>query len=266
MLCKARALNPFEGDAFLIGYDCKDGAKFNLITAHQAFLKRAEVNPDFDGMESGIVVKDESGKTVEKQGDYREQGENLVGGWARVHFKNKSIPMFKKINLERFRKPFGVWNEMPEGMIVKCAEADALRSAFPTKMGGLYLKEEVERIEDGKATGRTVMEDNAVEVMPLDGEPDSKAEQLASKLKDKKKECKADDTSPEPAAPPAFDRENAITELMALVGTSKAGKIDKAMKEVGLKYTDGTDWDTNPLAFDNCTDKAIATLISLLKC
>jgi FtsZ-interacting cell division protein ZipA len=27
-------------------------------------------------------------------------------------------------------------------MIVKCAEADALRSSFPTKLGGLYLKEE----------------------------------------------------------------------------------------------------------------------------
>jgi phage recombination protein Bet len=183
MLCKARALNPFEGDAFLVGYDCKDGAKFNLITAHQAFLKRAEVNPDYDGMESGIVVKDGDGKTIEKQGDFKEQGENLIGGWARVHFKNKKVPMFKKINLERFRKPFGVWNENPEGMIVKCAEADCLRSSFPTKMGGLYLKEEVERIEDGKATGRTVMEDNAVDVMPLDEPEQSRSEQLAAKLK-----------------------------------------------------------------------------------
>ena len=29
-------------------------------------------------------------------------------------------------------------------MIVKCAEADALRSSFPTMLGGLYLKEEIE--------------------------------------------------------------------------------------------------------------------------
>ena len=56
-LCKARRLNPFEGDAYLIGYDSQDGPKFNLITAHQAFLKRAEQSPDYDGMTSGLIVK-----------------------------------------------------------------------------------------------------------------------------------------------------------------------------------------------------------------
>ena len=220
MLCKARGLNPFEGDAFLIGYDCKDGAKFNLITAHQAFLKRAEVNPDFNGMESGIVVKDGDGKTIEKQGDFKEPAEALIGGWARVHFKTKTIPMFKKINLERFRKPFGVWNENPEGMIVKCAEADALRSAFPTKMGGLYLKEEVEKIEDGKVSGRTVAEDNSVEVVPLD-EPDSKSDQLAAKLGAKKKETpRTVGTDPKEEGPQVID------ELIADMG--KIGDITLA--------------------------------------
>src|SRR5438477_1143011 len=41
MLCRARRLDPFQGDAFLIGFDAKDGPQFSLITAHQAFLKRA---------------------------------------------------------------------------------------------------------------------------------------------------------------------------------------------------------------------------------
>ena len=33
-------------------------------------------------------------------------------------------------------------------MIVKCAEADALRSAFPLSVGGLYTQEEQERVMD----------------------------------------------------------------------------------------------------------------------
>jgi hypothetical protein len=45
MMCQARRLNPFEGDAFLIGYDAKDALRSH-ITAHQAFLKRAEVNAE----------------------------------------------------------------------------------------------------------------------------------------------------------------------------------------------------------------------------
>ena len=42
MLCKSRHLNPFEGDAYMLGYDTEKGPKFSLITAHQVFLKRAE--------------------------------------------------------------------------------------------------------------------------------------------------------------------------------------------------------------------------------
>ena len=57
MLCKARGLNPWEGDAFLVGYDTADGPEFSLITAHQAFLKRAEIHPEYDGMKSGVIVK-----------------------------------------------------------------------------------------------------------------------------------------------------------------------------------------------------------------
>src|SRR5688572_29170508 len=36
MLCRARQLNPFEGDAWLLGFDTQDGPKFELITAHAA--------------------------------------------------------------------------------------------------------------------------------------------------------------------------------------------------------------------------------------
>ncbi len=52
--------------------------------------------------------------------------------------------MHKRIRLSRFQKAFGVWQDDPGGMIVKCAEADALRSSFPTMLGGLYTKEEIE--------------------------------------------------------------------------------------------------------------------------
>lgn len=140
-LCQARKLNPFEGDAFLIGYDTKDGAKFNLITAHQAFLKRAETSPEFDGMSSGVIVE-RNKKLVDLEGDFHLDEDKVVGGWAIVHYKTRRVPMQKRLRLKRFQKPFGIWQEDPAGMIVKCTEADALRSAFPTMCGGMYLKEE----------------------------------------------------------------------------------------------------------------------------
>lgn len=142
MMCQARRLNPFEGDAFMLGYDGKHGPQFSLITAHQAFLKRAELNPEYDGMESGVIVN-RGEVVVEDVGDFLMEGDQLIGGWAKVFFKNRSHPVYRRVNLKTFIKDTPVWRGNPAGMIVKCAEADALRSSFPTMLGGLYLKEEL---------------------------------------------------------------------------------------------------------------------------
>lgn len=142
MLCRSRKLNPFEGDCFLQGYDGRDGAQFSLITAHQAFLKRAEVHPEFDGMESGVIIKNGDGELADRVGDFMMADDTLEGAWATVHFKNRKHSMRKRLNLRTFKKPFGRWNDDAAGMIVKCAEADALRSSFPTMLGGLYSREE----------------------------------------------------------------------------------------------------------------------------
>lgn len=141
LMCQAKKLNPFEGDAFLIGYDTQDGPKFSLITAHQAFLKRAEVHQEFDGMESGVIVQ-RGGELLDLLGDWHMPNDVVLGGWATVFFKNRSHPMKKRLRLSRFNKGFGIWRDDPAGMIVKCAEADALRSSFPTMLGGMFIREE----------------------------------------------------------------------------------------------------------------------------
>lgn len=143
MMCQARKLNPFEGDAYLVGYDSKDGPSFSLITAHQAFLKRAEIHPEYDGMKSGIIVRNEDGKLEDIEGDFHLQDQEVVGGWATVYFKNRKHPTTRRIRMERFNKGFAQWQVDPAGMICKCAEADALRSSFPTMLGGLFMREEV---------------------------------------------------------------------------------------------------------------------------
>ena len=142
MLCKSRLLNPFEGDAYLIGYDSKDGPQFSLITAHQAFLKRAEAHDEYDGMESGVIVT-RQGVVEDHIGDIVYDGETLIGAWATVFFKGRSHPMKKRVKLATFNKGYSRWLVDPAGMIVKVAEADALRSSFPSLMAGMYLEHEM---------------------------------------------------------------------------------------------------------------------------
>lgn len=146
MLCQAQRLNPFAGDAFLIGYDGNNGvASFSLITAHQAFLKRAEACPEYDGMESGVIIQDKDDSIKEVEGDFHLPDQVVLGGWAKVFHRKRSKPTYRRIRLERFDKGFAQWKDDPAGMICKCAEADALRSTFPTLLGGLYIDGEQQR-------------------------------------------------------------------------------------------------------------------------
>jgi len=154
MLCSARKLNPFEGDAFLIGYDGQNGPEFSLITAHQALLKRGEVHPEFDGMMSGVIVQ--AGEfTKDLEGDFHTEDQTLAGAWAKVFFKTRKYPSTERIALRNFIKttakgePTKFWRENPSGQIVKCAEASALRKAFPTMCGGMYLREEISLLGEG---------------------------------------------------------------------------------------------------------------------
>lgn len=145
MLCSARRLNPFEGDAYLVGYDSQDGPQFNLITAEMAFLKRAELHPQFDGLESGMVVQNEDGSTQELEGELLLQGQICIGGWARCFIKERKIPMYDRLSVKKYFKqhsPF--WRDNPEHQIAKCARVAVLRRSFATQCGGLYLREEIE--------------------------------------------------------------------------------------------------------------------------
>jgi phage recombination protein Bet len=168
MLCKSRLLNPFEGDAFLVGYDTNDGPVFNLITSIQAFLKRAAMSKDFDGMDSGVIVKDAQEAIVNREGDFCLESDTLVGAWAIVHFKNKSHPMKERISLNAYRKKFGRWLEDPAGMLVKCAEHSALRKAFPAMMldmSATYEEPITHEEQDGLPMDMTFMPNGARNVI-----------------------------------------------------------------------------------------------------
>jgi phage recombination protein Bet len=148
-LCKARQLNPFEGDAYMIPFWDKhlNCHNWSLITAHSAFLKRAELHMQYDGMDSGIIIE-RKGEMIELQGDFRLDSDKLLGGWSIVYKKHHSHPTIRRVRLSTYVKPFGVWVKDPEGMICKVAEAQGLRDSFPTIIGGLFLKEELEAHED----------------------------------------------------------------------------------------------------------------------
>lgn len=146
MMCQAQRLNPFAGDAYLTGYDSKDGPKFSLITAVQVFYKRAETCQDYEGIDSGIILQNEDGSITEREGDFCLSDEEVVGGWAVVHRKGRK-PMKARLSIDAMKPPYDTpfWSKTKApGQICKCAEMDALRRSFPSLLGGLYIQGEMD--------------------------------------------------------------------------------------------------------------------------
>ena len=138
-ICKANGLNPFIGECWLVKFQ---GSPASMITARDAFLKRAENSPTFEGMQSGIIVIREN-KVQEVEGSFFLQGDQLVGGWATVYRSDRKFPYVVKVRLSEYNKGKSTWSVMPGTMIQKVAEAQALRKAFPMSVSGLYTPEEM---------------------------------------------------------------------------------------------------------------------------
>lgn len=140
-VCWRRGLNIFAGDAFLVKYGGKNPAA-SIIVSKEAFMKKAERNPQFDGMESGIILQ-VGDEVKEIDGTfYVGEKKNILGAWARVYRKDRSHPSVAKVAISEFRGDNHFWNGKPAVMINKVAEMTALRKAFPNDLGALYGAEE----------------------------------------------------------------------------------------------------------------------------
>lgn len=149
-LCKFSGLNPWLKEAYLIKYGNEPAT---MVTGKEAFEKRAENNSAYDGDEAGIIVIQNDGTLDYRKGTFYIAGETVVGGWAEVWRKDKSHSTRIEVSFEEYagRKKDGTlnsqWAKKPATMIRKVALVQALREAFPNKLGGMYTAEEQGMIE-----------------------------------------------------------------------------------------------------------------------
>lgn len=147
MLCKGNHLNPWNREAYCIKYGNEPAT---MVIGKQAYFKRAESDPAYDGMSSGIIVFDQNSGEIEyRNGGFSMPDEQIVGGWAEVYRKDRSHPARIEVAFDEYagRKKDGTlsrqWAAKPATMIRKVAQVQALREAFPNSVPeGIYTAEE----------------------------------------------------------------------------------------------------------------------------
>lgn len=171
-LCKFQHLNPFIRDAYLIKYGDMPAT---TVVGKDVFVKRAKRQPEFDGFQAGIIVRDKgTGQIIEREGTfYEKEAESLVGGWAKVFIKTARVPFYCSVALDEYMgrkkngEPNSQWAGKPATMIRKVALAQVLRDAFPEQnAGGMYVQEEIKEAQDVVLDDEAVVIEDTVQAQP----------------------------------------------------------------------------------------------------
>ena len=157
--CKQYRLNPFTKEAYLIHYDNKnDDTASTIVLGKNCYLQMAERHPAFDGFEAGVIVL-ANGEIFNREGSIVYDGEELLGGWAKVYRKDRSRPYYEEVRLSEYSTGKSLWASKPSTMIRKVALVHALREAFPSTYGTLYDESELSVHVDAEGTARELDDD-----------------------------------------------------------------------------------------------------------
>ena len=146
--CRAKKMDPFSRQLYAIQRRTKDssGNYHNIMviqTGIDGFRAQAGRNPHYagqlgpfwcgaDGVWTDIWLKTEP-PAAAKVGALRSDFKEPCWGTARW---------------AEYKSDQGLWSKMPATMIAKCAEALALRKAFPDELSGVYSTEEMDQAID----------------------------------------------------------------------------------------------------------------------
>jgi len=190
--CRQYKLNPFTREAFLIHYDNKDdNAASSIVLGKACYMQMAERHPQYDGFEAGVIVM-ANGQLFNREGAIIYEGEELLGGWAKVYRKDRSRPSYSEVKFSEYDTGKSLWKAKPATMIRKVALVQALREAFPTIFGTLYDESEIPIHVDAEGEARE-----------LDDEPPYRRRSLRSR----KEPAPAAFISTTPETEPAEDME-----------------------------------------------------------
>ena len=185
-ICKRTGLDPFARQIYAVAR----GGKMTIQTGIDGYRLIAERTGRYAPGKGGTFAYDSNGKLLSATAYVKKQ--TADGTWHEVSataFYSEYAQVFNGV-------PSQFWAKMPHSQTLKCAEACALRKAFPAELSNLYTSEEMEQADNPDTLPLTASED--VTKQPEDPNPAPNpapnplkliTEKQANILRDKLKNC-----------------------------------------------------------------------------
>lgn len=135
-------LDPFAKEIFFIKY----GTKPTIITSRDGYLKVAQADPNYKGLNSFVVHEnddfsiDSVKSEVNHKFNFKDRGK-IVGAWARCERKGRNAVVCF-VPFSEYQGAGDIWKKYPSAMIQKVAEVFALKRQFG--ISGLVTQEELD--------------------------------------------------------------------------------------------------------------------------
>lgn len=151
-------------DEFAVLMEIAKARRLNPLLRQCYFVKRwdSKARVEVWAVQAGIdgirAVAERTGKyDGQDEPEYEERDGTVLKATVRVYRKDWTRPavgvayMSEYVQKTKEGAPTHFWKNMPHIMLAKCAEALALRKAFPEDMSGLYIPEEMAQAENPNA-------------------------------------------------------------------------------------------------------------------
>jgi phage recombination protein Bet len=145
-ICKARGLNPFLKDVYIIKYGSEPAA---IVTAIDFYRSRARAAPDCVGWEAGVICRHKKDGTLRYSKGLVLADEELVGGWFKARPVGWNVDFELEVNLAGYIKHTAdgkitkFWSEANQpSQIRKVCESQGLRTVWPDLFQGTYTADE----------------------------------------------------------------------------------------------------------------------------
>ena len=169
---QSRGLNPLKNEIHWVARqsnvkDAQGNWTKKTVASHQVgidgFRKLAQASGEYEGQ-----TKVEFGDLItilgQKVPEYAEVGV-WRKGFKEALYTRAYFEEYVQINIDyktKDEKMGNMWSKMPRLMIAKCAEALALRKAFPAELAGLYTSDEMSQADNEKTSVKEVVAEKSV--------------------------------------------------------------------------------------------------------